>query len=866
MPPVLPHPPTDRTVPDPGAPAPGLSRTEAAERLADLGPNRLEAAQTRPGWLRFLDQFRSPLVLILLGAAALAAAVGDLKDPVVIGVVVLANAVIGFVQERRADRSLDALRSMLTASTRVRRDGEVVVVPTEDVVPGDVVLLEAGERIPADARLVVAHALETDEAILTGEALPVAKLAGDAVFMQTVVTRGRGEAVVEATGMATEVGRIAALLRSAPPRETPLQRRLHGLTRRLTVLAGVAVAAVIVIGVARGDDLGTVLVDAVALAVAAIPEGLPAVVTVTLAIGAHRMARRRAVVRRLASVETLGATTAICTDKTGTLTRNRMTATEVWTGGAARPLAGPDDDPRVVGLARAMVLANDAAPAPTGPAAGDVAVGDPTEVALLALGGDAATIGRWRADAPRLAEIPFDATHRLMATAHPAPDGTGLVLLCKGAPDAVLERCSAGPDGRPLDTATRAEIQRVHDALAADGRRILAAAVGDLVPDTLAGAGDGVDLWDHLQGLRLLGLVALVDPPRPEARTAVACCHRAGIAVKMITGDHATTAAAIARDLGIRGGVRTGTELEAMSDAELREQVGDVGVFARVSPEHKVRIVRALRERGEVVAMTGDGVNDAPALEHADIGVAMGRGGTEVAKEAADLVLTDDNFATIVDAVNDGRTIFDNIVKFVRFQVSTNVGAIVTIVGASVLGLAAPFTAIQILWVNLIMDGPPAIALGVDPPAPDTMERPPRDPERGILDRRRTSRLIATGTLMATGTLAVLALAPDPVAPTMAFTVFVLLQVVNALMVRRDGRSVLDRHTLTNGRLWAALGIVTTLQVAAVQWSPLQGLFETRGLGPAEWGVVAAVTVAFAAVEELVNRTVGARIPEEVPR
>ena len=847
----------------------GLDPAEAARRLVAYGPNRLVAVAPRPGYLRFLDQFRSFLVMILIAAAVLAAAVGDLKDPIVIGIVVLANAFLGYFQERKAEKSLDALRGMLAVRAKVRRGGAVREVPADELVPGDVVLLEAGDRVPADAALVAAFDLEVDESSLTGESQAVAKAPQppsapdaplgdrtDRLFMQTVVTRGRAEAVVTETGMQTQVGALATLLQDAPITSTPLQVQLRHLGHRLAAVAGVAVVAVIAVGLLQGDPWDDLLLNAVALAVAAIPEGLPAVVTVTLAVGAHRMAKRNAIVKQLASVETLGSTTVICSDKTGTLTMNQMTATEEWTGQSLQPVdPGERSDPASERLARAMVLANDAQAASGGPPAGDGAIGDPTEVALLGLAGSGATVVAWRDAMPRVAEVPFDSGHKYMATAHAVTGDPGTLVVVKGAPDAVIARCTTGPDGTPLDAAAHDAIRRAHDDLAGRGRRVLAAAVRR-VDHAVA---DAAALADTLHDLELVGLVGLVDPPRPEARDAIALCRRAGIRVKMITGDHAVTAAAIAVDLGIEGDALTGADLDRMTADELAARIDDVGVFARVAPEHKVLIVRVLRERGEVVAMTGDGVNDAPALKHADIGVAMGRGGTDVTKEAASLVLTDDNFATIVAAVHDGRTIYDNIVKFVRFQLSTNIGAILAILGASLVGLAAPFTAIQILWVNLIMDGPPAIALGVDPPAPGTMDRPPRRPGAAILPRRRLAVLVWTGVLMATGTIAVLALAPDAVAPTMAFTVFVLFQVVNAINVRTEHGTSLGRHSLVNARLWTALTTVVVLQVLAVQWSVLQGVFDTTALGITEWLVVVVVASGLLVVEELRTHAVACR-------
>jgi len=848
----------------------GLDPGEAEARLAESGPNRIAAATRRSLLLRFLDQFRSALVLILLGAAVLAALVGDLKDPIVIGLVVLINAGIGLAQERKAERSLEALRSMLSPVARVRRAGVVREVDAETVVPGDIVVLEAGERVPADARLLLAVDLEADESALTGESVPALKSVepvsdpdapvgerNDRLFMHTVVTRGRAEALVEATGMQTEVGRLAALLHEAPEDPTPLQRRLERLGHRLAAIAGVAVALMMFIGWMRGTPTDELVVSAVALAVAAIPEGLPAVVAVTLALGARRMAGRRAIVKRLASVETLGSTTVVCSDKTGTLTQNRMTAALWWGGSDVESVpVGPPAEPALARIAEAMVLANDAEPPAEGSAAGEGAIGDPTEIGLLGLAGTSEQVRSWRSTGERVGEVPFDSAVRTMSVVWRDRDGSARVIV-KGALDAVLARCSTGPDGELLGTRAIEAAREVHDRLAAEGHRVLAAASGPVVlGDDDAGSAVGARA-----DLQLLGLVGLVDPARPEARDAIAVCHRAGIAVKMITGDHAVTARAIASDLGIRGDVVSGAELDDMTPDALANRIDGIGVFARVAPEHKVRIVRALRERGEIVAMTGDGVNDAPALRHADIGVAMGRGGTEVAKEAAALVLTDDSFSTIVGAVGEGRTIFANIGTFVRFQLSTNLGAITSILGAAIAGLAAPFTAIQLLWVNLIMDGPPAIALGVDPASRGTLDAPPRHPDAPILGRRDLLGCLRGGALMAFGTLGVLVLAPDAVAPTMAFTTFVLFQVVNALSVRTERGFALGRAGRTNPRLWGALAIVTVLQVAAVQVPALQGIFDTVGLGIGHWLVVVGLVAGFLLIEDG-RRIVTARMSE----
>lgn len=827
----------------------GLTTDEVVRRRERFGPNALPKPAPRPRLLLFLDQFRSLLVMVLIGAGVLAAVIGDVKDVVVIAVVVLANAILGFVQENRAESSLAALEKMLETRARVRRDGALSVVPADELVPGDVVLVEAGDRVPADGRWVLAVDLEVDESAFTGESLTVSKHT-DAVdgadvpladrrsmgYMNTSVARGRGEIVITATGAATEIGKVAGMLERAEPVETPLQREIDALGRRLTLVAGVAVTVVFALGFLRDTSVADKLLNAIALAVAAIPEGLPAVLTVTLAVGTHQLAKRRAIVKRLASVETLGATTVICTDKTGTLTLNRMTVREL------RAARGAAD------LLAAGVLCNDATRRDGAP------IGDPTEVALVdAADGAGIDPAALRLRYPRVAEVPFDSERKWMATFH--EDAHGVRVAVKGAPDVLAARCK-DVDGAALEAE--------NEALAAGGLRVLAVATRVL---PARGLPAGVDeLTALVDDLTFEGLVGIADPPRPEARDAIALSRRAGIDVKMITGDHARTATAIARELGIEGETVTGRELAAMSDEELTARIDDIGVFARVAPEHKLRIVRSLQLRGEVVAMTGDGVNDAPALKQADIGVAMGVTGTEVSREAATMVLTDDNFATIVDAVRGGRTIYDNITKFVSFQLATNLGAILTIVTASLFmwpdAQTAFFTPLAILWVNLIMDGPPAMALGVDPPGPDTMGRAPRSREARILDARRFTRLLWIGAVMAAGTLFVNRWADatgegatsSARAATMAFTTFVLFQVFNVHNARFPDRSVFGRHSLTNGKLWLALASVVVLQVAAAEWGPLQRLFTgeevAANLSPTDWLMILAVASTVVLFEE----------------
>ncbi|MBF0326831.1 MAG: cation-transporting P-type ATPase [Alphaproteobacteria bacterium] len=850
----------------------GLSAPEAQARLDRFGANRLPEPPPRPLWKMVVSQFTSLLVLVLLVAGVLAGFVGDTTDMLVIFGVIAFNGALGFYQEFRAEKALDALKAMLPALCRVRRDGTKQELPAAQLVPGDVVLLEAGDRIPADGRLAVAHQLEIDESSLTGESLAVAKQSDtlsdhdlplaertNLAHMNSVVTRGRGEMLVAATGAATEMGRIAGMLQAAGDETTPLQRRLDQLGRRLALLAGLVVALYLVLGVARGEPVAQLVLTAIALAVAAIPEGLPAVVTVTLAIGMVRMARKGAIVKRLAAVETLGSTTVICSDKTGTLTMNQMTAVAGWAAGrrfivdgegygregAVRPADDggplPDLAPHLAAarLCTESMLADDGH-------GGRKVVGDATEGALLVLADKAHAHQDW----PRLAEVPFDSARKFMVSVHRSSDG-GLRLLVKGAPDVVLGLCRAvrlESGDHDLDRERADQVSRENEAMAAKALRVLALA--EAVVDETALA----DPLAAARDLTLTALIGLLDPPRPGARAAVAACRTAGIAVKMITGDHRVTAAAIGRALGLDGEVVTGAELDRMDDAELAGRIDDIAVFARVAPEHKVRIVQALRARGHVVAMTGDGVNDAASLKAAHIGVAMGRTGSDVTREAATMVLTDDDFATVVGAVREGRTITDNIVKFVRFQLSTNIGALLTVLAAPIVGLASPFHPIQILWVNIIMDGPPALALSFDPARPGLMEEPPKAQGEAILSTRRLLRLALYGTTMAVGTLGVfawgLSTGDETQARTLAFTTFVLFQFFNVFNARVGHESALGAQMFANGKLWVALAGVIALQAAAVHWGPAQAIFHTSDLSALQWGVAVAVASSVLVLDE----------------
>ncbi|MBL8480569.1 MAG: HAD-IC family P-type ATPase [Rhodocyclaceae bacterium] len=854
-------------------PQTGLTAREAAARLAQHGPNRLPAVAPRAAWRKFLDQFRSLLVLVLLGAAVLAGAVGNLHDAAVIACVVVANAMLGFLQERRAEAALAALDRLLAPRARVRRDGHGVQIDAADLVPGDLLLLEAGDRVAADARVLTAHAAQVAEAALTGEAQPVDKspaaVAAGAVLAerncmvhtQTVVTHGRIEALVTATGADTEIGRLAGLLARAETQDTPLQRDLDRLGKRLGAVAVVVVCALFALGIARGDDFATTALTAIALAVAAIPEGLPAVVTLTLALGMRRMAARSAIVRRLAAVETLGCTSVICTDKTGTLTENRMSVRRLQFDGRNFEVSGSGYDgagaiaaldaaplPDWRRLAAAAALCNDAR------IADGQLLGDPTEGALLALaqksGADLAALAQ---KFPRIAEIPFDSAARYMATFH--RDGERVHMWVKGAPDVLLAcaaRIAQGDAERPLDATAGAACHAAQSEYAGQGMRVLALA-GREIPAASFDADADLAVW--LSDLTLIALVGINDPPRQDVQAALEQCRAAGVKVKMLTGDHRATAAAIAAELGLDGEVREGRELDGLAAAELGELVERTAVFARVAPEHKMRIVLALQARGHVVAMTGDGVNDAPALKAADIGVAMGKGGTEVAKESAALVLSDDNFSTIVAAVREGRTIYDNIVKFVRFQLATNLGALATVAAAPLFGFAAPLTAIQILWVNIIMDGPPALTLGVEPARPGIMRAPPRRPGAQILSRPRLVQVAFAGVIMAAGTLAAyargLAQGGRPYALSLAFTTFVLFQSFNMFNARSEHASAFNRQFFSNGKLWLALFAVLGMQVLAIHFAPARAIFDTVPLAPPDWLWAVAVAACVLWLEEL---------------
>ena len=830
-------------------PARGLDPAEAAARLARHGPNVLREAAREPAWRRLLAQFTQPLVYLLLAAVVVSLTAWVLDgardvptDAVVITAILLLNGVLGYVQEARAEAAVAALRRLGAVEATALRDGRRTRVPAADLVPGDVLVLAEGDAVSADARVLTAAGLTVAEAALTGESEPVHKDPAEVpdatgladrtgmVFSGTAVVRGHGTAVVTATGMQAELGAIAGLIERVAPPRTPLQLEVERIGRALGI-AVLAISVIVAAAIATTADIDSaadavdVLLVAVALAVAAVPEGLPAILSVVLALGVQRMARRNAIVRRLASVETLGAATVICADKTGTLTRNQMTVETV--------VADGDEQ----GVLSAACLASHTQPGQAG--------GDPTELALLAAERDPEPR---RARFERVAEIPFSSESKMMTVIARDRDEGGYVAVTKGAPDVLLARCA-------LSAERRAELLAEATALADRSLRVIGVAH--------RGVADATPSPDAQRDLVHLGMVGMLDPPRAEAPAAVAEAQAAGIRVVMITGDHPRTARRIARDIGIAGGrVVTGDEIDALADAELCA----ASVFARVTPAHKLRIVAALQAAGEVVAMTGDGVNDAPALRAADIGIAMGRGGTEVAKEAADMVLADDDFATIVAAVREGRAIYADIRRFLRFLLSSNLGEVLTMFAAAMLAaplglevagsaLAVPLLATQILWVNLLTDAAPALALGVDPPPAQVMQVAPRSRSAHVIDRDMWIRIAGVGAVTAIVTLAALEIVlrggsgDITEARTAAFTTLVLSQLFNALNAR-SGRHSAFRRLFTNRLLWAALALSAALQVAAVQLHFLNHAFSTVPLSIGQWGMcIALASVVLWAVE-----------------
>jgi P-type Ca2+ transporter type 2C len=864
----------------------GLSGEEAKQRFAKTGPHSLEAEEGTSPLKLLARQVHNPLIYLLAGAAVLSLFVGHRVDAAVIAGVIVLNSLLGFFQEWRAEGALEALREMAAPHARVLRAGNPADIEADQVVPGDVLLLETGDRVAADARLISGDNLRLDESALTGESQPVAKEPGQVdedtpmadrqnmVWMSTSVTAGRGRAVVTETGMRTEMGRIAGEVRATGRESTPLQKRMHKLGIVLGI-AGISLAAgVFGLGILRGHELVRMLMFSVAVAVSAIPEGLPAVISVTLALGVRRMAQRNAIIRRMSAVETLGSTTVICSDKTGTLTKNQMTVRMLWAGGETFEVSGegykPEGELQQEGgekiselpqslerLLRIGVLSNNAGLREED---GQWSVdGNPSEGALLAVAIKAGfEIDQMRKDGERLAEIPFSSDTKYMATLHPGKNGDGAVAYVKGAPERIMEFCShvlKDDQQVELNEELRNEIAGISEEFASNALRVMAGAYREMPQ----GHGN-LEQSDVEGSLILAGLWGMIDPPREESIEAVRDAKTAGIHPVMITGDHAVTALAIARQVGIAedGKAVTGKEIDGMEKPALAKAALEGGVFARVTPAHKLKIMEALKDEGHIVAMTGDGVNDAPALKGADIGVAMGRAGTEVAKEAADMVLTDDNFATIVHAVEEGRVIYSNLRRVVFFLLATNFGEILTLTAALVIGLDLPLTAVMILWINLVTDGACTVPLGVEPRHADVLKHPPRDPNEFIIDKRMVLRMALLTPIMAAGTLGLFWNAQQngshAYAQTVAFATMAAFQWFQAFNARSNYQSVFSIGLFSNKWVLLGVGIAIVLQLGAVHTSVGHLLFGTTGLSMMDWFSIILVSSSIWVADEILKR------------
>ncbi len=873
----------------------GLNCEDAERRLLQTGYNEIEEGKKKNVLVLFAEQFKSFLIIILLAAVAISAFLGELLDATVIFAIIIAVAILGFVQEFRAEKAIEALKQIAAPVARVRRDGFTKEIPSREVVPGDIVLLEMGNKIPADVRLIEAINLKMDEASLTGESVSVHKsilpLAKDMpladrtnmAYSGTTVAYGRGTGLVVATGMKTEFGKIAKLIQTAEEGQTPLQQRLDYIGKWLGILCIVVVVFVALILVYHETGfkfallhqalLVEIFIWSVSLAVAAVPEALPAVVVVALTVGVQRMARRHAIVRKLPVVETLGCTTVICSDKTGTLTKNEMTVSKIFTNSKIIDVTGVGFDPQgdflfqggtinpnegstlALLLQSAALCANASFEIDTASQDKFSVFGDPTEIALIVA---AAKAGLWQQDLkkqyPRVWEIPFTSESKRMITVHSNADGD-LVAFLKGAPEIILDMCSdvyGNGHSIPLNEENRKNILQTNQNMASEALRVLAVAYKHLSKSQDISE-------DNLQnGFCFIGLEGMIDPPREEVKQAIQECNQAGIKTTMITGDHKLTAMAVAKEIDLLKSndlVLTGSELDILSDSEFENMVEEVSVYARVSPEHKQRIVSALQKSGHITAMTGDGINDAPALKMADIGVAMGITGTDVSKEASDMILTDDNFATIVAAVEEGRGIFDNIKKYLAYLLSCNAGEILLLLVASLMGLPLPLIAIQLLWINLTTDGLPALALSIDPRDPDVLHRPPRDPLESVFTRRVLWLIASVAILITIGiipvyTWAVNSGATIQKAQTIAFTMLVMFEMFNAFNCRSEKHSITKLGLFTNAWLLLAVASSIVLQLAVIYVPFLQPLFNTTALNLVEWLIIIVVSASVILVVE----------------
>ncbi len=898
----------------------GLSSTEAGKRLQKYGKNRLVGKKRKSVVLKFLEQFRSVLILILIGAAILSIVIGHNSDAIVIFIVITLNAIIGFFQEYRAEKAIDALKMMSEPTARVVREGEVREIQAENLVPGDIIALEEGYRVPADAYIIESNSLKVDESILTGESVAVLKKVKsykkkltlseqkNMLFSSTNITGGNGRAVVVRTGMKSEIGKIASMVSASETEMTPLQIRLDKLGKWITLYA--VIICVIVFGILlwkEGDirEYNEPVMTAISLAVAVIPEGLPIVVVVALAIGVQEMAKKHAIIRRIPSVETLGCTTVICTDKTGTLTKNEMTVREIFAAGnyiqVTDECASGEEGPMPVGrfmqkgremtelgteeldhILKMSLLCNNS----NVDESEDVKcngvwkpIGDSTENALLTLSKKAGiAIKDGREKYPRSYEFTFDSDLKRMSTVNSMADAA--YLFTKGAPSVVLglcDRISINGKIKALTDKERKILANANRKMAGKAMRILAFAErkiekGDPLADSVKNGNNGQDhnREEAEKNLVFLGLVGMIDPPRSETKEAIERCKKAGVRVEMITGDQKPTAVAIGKEIGIihdESNVLTGPELDEMTEEDLAGKVEYIGGYSMAVPAHKMSVISALKKKGHVVAMTGDGVNDAPALTRADIGISMGITGTDVAKEASDMVLTDDNFGTIVGAIDGGRKIYNNIRRFIRYQLSTNVGAILIIMIASLFYGELPLLPAQILWINILMDGPPALALAMEPTTWDVMDRPPIDPKKGILTKKIVTSVLLLGIFMCIGTLYIFFGAKHlfgdvgiKKAQTMAFTIFVMFQLFNVFNCRSDEKSIFSIGLFKNKYILWAVALCLGLQLGVVYIPFMQNLFHTVALSWKEWIPIVLISSLIIAVDEIYVKMIGNKL------